>query len=261
MKCLCGTIQSKHLFQTGEYLIVECLACGQVRTLTPKGIGRKQVYQAEDTTVYVEKEQMFRQLFADVVTFIRAFKTSGTLIDIGAGVGLLVDEAKKVGFDAIGFEPSKEMVKAAKKYFDMPLIPSKFSQTRLDSRWKKVDVVVINHVLEHLPDPLQMVSDIRSILVQDGLLIVGVPNFGSFLADWKKARWQSLIPDQHQWHFTIQSLDRLIQPLGFVRVGMREDNHDRSMHPWWKRPAYWVLDHIAVLTGRAEAMLVVYKKI
>ena len=261
MKCICDEVKVRKLFSSGNYVIARCTACGQVRTLTPKGISRKQVYQAEDTMVYVEKEQMFRRLFADVVTFIRGFKTSGTLIDIGAGVGLLVDEAKKVGFDAIGFEPSKEMVKAAKKYFDIPLIPSKFSQTRLDSRWKKVDVVVINHVLEHLPEPLQMIQDIRSVLVKNGLLLIGVPNFGSFLADWKKDRWQSLIADQHRWHFTIQSLDRLIRPLGFVRVGMREDNHDRSMHPWWKRPAYWVLDRMAVLTGRAEAMLVVYKKL
>ncbi|MEK7119222.1 MAG: class I SAM-dependent methyltransferase [Patescibacteria group bacterium] len=269
MKCLCGTIQSKHLFQAGKYPIVACLVCGQVRTVTPKGISRKQVYQAEDVTIYIEKEQIFRRLFADVVTFIRQFKTSGTLIDIGAGVGLLVDEAKIAGFDAIGFEPSKEMVKAAKKEFGIELIPKKFHKATpckrqgsgLENTKTGIDIVVINHVLEHLPNPLDVIRDIRSALVKNGLLVIGVPNFGSFLAIWKKSRWQSLIPDQHRWHFTIQSLDRLIQPLGFIRIGMRQDNHDRSMHPWWKRPAYWMLDLIAVLTGRAEAMLVVYQKI
>lgn len=256
MKCLCGKRRSKFLFHAGKYSIVACLACGQVRTETPKGTSRKQVYEAEDVAIYVEKEQMFRQLFAGVVSFIRQFRKSGTLIDIGAGVGLFVDEARKAGFDAVGFEPSREMVKAAKREFGIALIHSKFYHAKTG-----FDIIVINHVLEHVPNPMSMIQDIRSALVQDGLLIIGVPNFGSFLAGWKKSRWQSLIPDQHRWHFTIQSLDRLVVPLGFMRIGMRQENHDRSMHYWWKRPLYWLLDTVAIMTGRGEAMLAAYQKI
>lgn len=243
------------LFQAGKYSIVMCSDCGQVRTETPRGVVRKQVYRAADTMVYVEKEQMFRTLFADVVAFIRRFKTSGTLIDIGAGVGFLVDEAKKAGFEAVGFEPSIEMVRAAKKEFGIELIPKRFNKAK-----SGVDIVVINHVLEHLPNPRGMIQDIRSVLAQGGLLVVGVPNFGSFLTGWKKARWQSLIPDQHRWHFTVQTLDRLVLPFGFERIGMRQDNHDRSMHYAWKRPLYWLLDTIAIISERGEAMLVAYQR-
>ena len=121
MKCICDEVKVRKLFSSGNCVIARCTACTGADGDT-KGISRKQVYQAEDVTIYIEKEQIFRRLFADVVTFIRQFKTSGTLIDIGAGVGLLVDEAKIAGFDAIGFEPSKEMVKAAKKEFGIELI-------------------------------------------------------------------------------------------------------------------------------------------
>ncbi|MBI3577699.1 class I SAM-dependent methyltransferase [Candidatus Gottesmanbacteria bacterium] len=248
MKCLCTETKTKTLFQSGDYTIVECLACGQVRTESPAKVKRKNFYAAADIAVYIEKEEMFRVLFRRVISFIKRFISSGRFIDIGAGVGLLVDEAKKAGFDAIGFEPSKAAVVAAKKYFGIKL-GSKMTN-------KKVDVVVMNHVLEHLENPKKLLSSVSC-----KFLFIGVPNFGSFLAQLKGGRWQSLIPDQHRWHFTLSTLDALVVPLGFVQVGATYENHDRSMHPLWKRPFYVILDTIALATGKGEAMLVAYKKI
>ena len=258
MKCICGVSKITKLFSAANYKIARCIACGQVRTVTPKGFVRKQLYIAEDTSIYIEKEHMFRILFRQIVRFILQFKPSGILVDIGAGIGLLADEAKNAGFDVTGFEPSKQMADAARKHFGIKLVNGYFSPKKIR---EKADVVVINHVLEHLSDPYKTVSQIKAALKLHGLLVIGVPNFGSFLAMWKKGRWQSLIPDQHRWHFTLQTLDRLVLPFGFVRLGMQQENHERTMHPWWKHPAYLVLDTIAIITGRAEAMLVAYQKI
>ncbi|MBI5449265.1 class I SAM-dependent methyltransferase [Candidatus Gottesmanbacteria bacterium] len=261
MKCLCRATEATALFTAGVFPIVRCCACGQVRTETPRGVVRKQVYRANDADIYVDKEAMFRRLFRDVVNFISQFQSSGTLVDIGAGVGLLVDEARRAGYEAVGLEPSKEMVRAAKKFFGVSLIPSKFSRHSILKARGKVDIIVLNHVLEHLPKPVAILQGAWDVLNPEGLLVIGVPNFGSFLAGWKKDRWQSLIPDQHRWHFTLRSLDRLTVPLGYMRIGMRQENHERSIHYWWKRPLYWLLDMVAIWTGKGEAMLIVYKKI
>lgn len=258
MTCFCKTRKAKKLFQSGNYSIVQCVACGQVWIEAPAKVKRKSIYGAEDIAVYVEKEVMFRDLFRNVISFIRRFITRGTLVEIGAGVGLLVNEAKKAGFDAIGFEPSKVAVAAAKKYFGVILINSE----RYQKLYKTgIDIVLINHVLEHVEDPKKFLADISHSIRDGGFLFIGVPNFGSFMAKLKGGRWQSLIPDQHRWHFTLSTLDALVTPFGFARVGATYENHDRSMHPWWKRPLYAVLDTIALATGKGEAMLVAYQKV
>lgn len=248
MRCLCASTKTKKLFRSGDYTITQCVACGQVRTLTPKGVVRKQEYSKEDIAVYIEKEMMFRELFRNVVLFIKKFQPRGVFVDIGAGAGLLVDEARKAGFDATGFEPSKAAKAAAKKYFGVKL--------RSTYRKQYADVIVINHVLEHLENPKKLLLDLSC-----RFLFIGVPNFGGIMAQFKKGGWQSLIPDQHRWHFTLETLDALVVPFGFTRVGITYENHDRPMHPLWKRPIYAALDTIALATGKAEAMLVAYKKI
>lgn len=254
---MCGSRKVKKLFSSGEYTIMECLACGQVRTESSDKEKRKNFYGAADISVYIEKEAMFRQLFGHVIAFVKRNLASGKLVDVGAGVGLLVNEAIKAGFDAIGFEPSKVSVVAAKKYFGISLLSTLFDKRKV----KSVDGVVINHVLEHVENPKILLSDVADSILANGYLFIGVPNFGSFMAQLKKGRWQSLIPDQHWWHFTLSTLDALIIPFGFQRVGATYENHDRAMHPWWKRPIYGILDTMALATGKGEAMLIAYKKL
>lgn len=255
--CYCSCSKHKELFSYRYYKIVQCSSCNQVRTITPVGIPRVQEYTKDYVAIYIRKEKIFRQIFQRIILFIQKVKKSGTLLDIGAGVGLLVDEAKVAGFDAYGFEPSKYAVIAAKKYFGISLFPNKFNSIIWNT---KSDVIVLNHVLEHLPNPKIMIRDVYVCLNQKGILVIGVPNFGNIISKLKKSRWQSLIPDQHRWHFTIDTLDNLVLPFGFTRIVRTSDNHDRGIHPWWKRPIYFVIDIISTVTGNGEAILVIYKK-
>lgn len=256
-RCYCQETAFAPLFSVKEYTIVRCLSCSQVYTVTKKNARRVGFYSQSDIQVYLEKEQMFRALFRDVLSFIQRFVKKGILIEIGAGVGLLVDEARRAGFDAIGYEPSKAACRAAKRAFGVTLIQMPFRTLRK----QKADVVVMNHVLEHIRDPHAIVSSVTSSLSPGGVFVVGVPNFGSVLARAKKGRWQSLIPDQHRWHFTLHTLDALVVPCGFLRVGVQSSNHDRHIHPLWKRPLYAILDTISTAMKNGEAILVAYQKL
>ena len=120
---------------------------------------------------------------------------------------------------------------------------------------------MVNHVLEHIKDPNRLLSDIKKILVRDGYLFIGVPNFGNIIAQLKKSRWQSLIPEQHRWQFTNSTLDALLARHGFARMGGMSDNHDRAMHPFWKRPLYFLHDAVAEALCCGEAILVAYRKL
>lgn len=257
-KCLCGEYDAIFLFYAGSYRIVRCVTCGQVRTETPKGVKRTQFYDEDNISIYIEKEEMFRKIFRQKLAFIKQFRESGKLLDIGAGVGLFVDEARRAGFDAQGMEPSNSAVFTAKKNFNISLTNKEFNSSDIKS---SASIILINHVLEHMIDPREIILHVQRVLEPTGVLVIGVPNFGSILARLKKDRWQNLIPRQHRWHFTMKTLDALVIPYGFARLGEEHENHDRIMYPMWKRRIYAIIDTIALATGTAEAMLVVYQKL
>lgn len=260
MRCLCGKTKFIPLFPSGLYDVIKCNACEQVRIVAEPGAKKIGYYRQEDVQFYIDKQDMFRSLFRRLLGYVYKFAPRGTLLDIGAGVGLLLDEARKMGYNVIGFEPSRASVVAAKKHFGI----------RLDSRLRgndkrrrgndKIDIIVINHVLEHLANPHTTIRYASKSLSIGGTLVIGVPNFNSFMRWIKRGKWQSLVPAQHLWQFTLHTLDQLVVPYGFRRIGVSYENHDRSMHYFWKRPIYAVLDRIALWTGYAEAMLVIYKK-
>lgn len=254
-RCLCGALGTTLLFRSGVYRVMKCKACGQVRIEAKRNAKRTGYYQEEDVQFYIDHQEMFRILFRRLLGFVHKFTPSGTLLDIGAGVGLLLDEARKMGYNVIGFEPSKASVRAAKKYVGIRLINAEFRV--MDD----VDIIVINHVLEHLKNPRTVIKLCAKTLGGAGTLVIGTPNFNSFMSWIKKGKWQSLIPTQHLWQFTLSTLDQLVTPHGFRRIAVSYENHDRSMHYWWKRPIYMVLDRIALWTGHGEAMLVIYNKI
>lgn len=255
MKCLCGESEATSLFRSGLNDVIECNACKQVRIVAEHGAKKTGYYKKDDVQFYIDKQDMFRSLFRKLLGFIQKFAPNGTLLDIGAGVGLLLDEAREMGYNVIGFEPSRASVAAAKKHFGIKLINSEFKNAKLH-----VDIVIINHVLEHLKDPKEIIRQCSEILRNTGTLVIGAPNFNSFMSRLKRGKWQSLIPTQHRWQFSLSTLDNLVVPHGFRRIAVSYENHDRSIHYWWKKPIYWALDRMALLTGYAEAMVVIYKK-
>ncbi|MEK7592604.1 MAG: class I SAM-dependent methyltransferase [Patescibacteria group bacterium] len=265
MKCYCRASHTTLLFRSGLYDIVWCTSCGQVRTEVRAGVKQRGYYKEEDVRFYIDHQEMFRSLFRKLLGNVYKIAPKGRLLEIGAGVGLLLDEARKIGYAVIGFEPSKASVVAARKNFGITLIPREFHKSaflRSQGRsLKNIDIIVINHVLEHLKRPKKVISLCAETLNRDGVLVIGVPNFQSFMCWIKRGKWQSLVPSQHRWQFSMTTLDQLVVPHGFRRVAVSYENHDRSIHYWWKRPIYELLDHVALLTGHAEAILVIYRKL
>lgn len=68
------------------------------------------------------------------------------------------------------------------------------------------DIVVMWHVLEHLPDPVAALRQIAEIVTPGGLILAAVPNFGSFEARLFSRRWYSLDAPRHLIHFTPDTL-------------------------------------------------------
>jgi len=70
------------------------------------------------------------------------------------------------------------------------------------------DVVRIWHTLEHVPNPRDVVLEAVRLLKPGGLLVIGVPNAGGWMARSWRSLWFDLDLPRHLWHFNVATLRR-----------------------------------------------------
>lgn len=144
--------------------------------------------------------------FKKKLNLISSFGNSEkTLLDIGAGTGDFVLEAKRKGWVVNGVEPNKK----ARSIANDKGVAFLSSLDLIED--KKFQVITLWHVLEHLPDLENQIKKILSFLEPDGTLIIAVPNFKSFDAKHYKGFWAAYDVPRHLWHFSKTSIKLLFQ--------------------------------------------------
>ncbi len=126
-----------------------------------------------------------------------------TLLDVGAGTGDFLLKAKNRNWKVEGVEPNNEAKMLAKeKGIDL------YSGlgTLVD---RKYNVITLWHVLEHLPNLDNQIKQLVSLLDENGTLIIAVPNFKSFDAEYYQKYWAAYDVPRHLWHFSKRSIEKL----------------------------------------------------
>lgn len=209
---VCG--QRLNLFGTTDgVMIFRCSGCGLGMT-HPRGVKIEYTKYHRDA-LYKASIEQFSNIFQKRVDIISKFKESGRALEVGSSTGLLLSLLKVKGWDVLGIEPSKEAATFAKK-MGIETITKTFEQVELEK--ESFDLVVLNHTLEHIHDPLTVIAKARGILKEDGLVFIDVPNFGSLTAKLMGAGWPYILPREHYWHFTKDSLFRILDKSGFKPI-------------------------------------------
>lgn len=83
------------------------------------------------------------------------------------------------------------------------------------------DLVLCNHVLEHLDDPRVAMREFARLLKPNGLLLIGIPNEGCFLAQLRNNLLQRQIKatTDHRFFFTSRKFRRIAKECGFKMEG------------------------------------------
>jgi len=146
------------------------------------------------------KKRSLRKKIKLISTLHRGSKN---LLDIGAGTGDFLKQAKQYNWIISGVEPNEGARKLAQeKGIDL-------SKSIEDFQGKKFDVITLWHVLEHLPDLKKTVLNLETLLNPEGTLIIAVPNFRSYDANYYKTFWAAYDVPRHLWHFSRKSMEKL----------------------------------------------------
>lgn len=140
------------------------------------------------------------------------------LLDIGCGTGDFLNVCKNNGWEVLGIEPNENARTIANnKVNDSVFDIEKLGQLEVGS----FNVITLWHVLEHLPELDNQIATFKRLLNPNGVLIIAVPNYKSYDAGYYKEFWAAYDVPRHLWHFSRQSINKLVSKENMSVVKMK----------------------------------------
>ncbi|WP_291847831.1 class I SAM-dependent methyltransferase [Lutibacter sp.] len=138
---------------------------------------------------------------------INSFNTeTKNLLDVGCGTGDFLATCNSNGWNVVGVEPNQSAKNLARQKISSS---SKIHQNIFEIKLERFDVITLWHVLEHVPDLEEYISQLQKLLKPNGVLVVAVPNYKSFDAIHYKQFWAAYDVPRHLWHFSKKSIQLL----------------------------------------------------
>lgn len=148
------------------------------------------------------------------------------LLDIGCGNGYFIKIAEMTGWEPIGIDFDGKALEAAKNNGARVLSGDVYS---IPISSDSVDYVTLNHVIEHLHDPLTALIEIKRVLKNKGILWIGTPNINSSAHYCSGRLWRGLEPPRHLMIYTLRALEIILTKAGFTNVSNRSVyRHDKD---------------------------------
>lgn len=135
-------------------------------------------------------------------------RAAGRAVDVGCGRGDLAATLIGHGWTMTGVEPSPSAcAAAAARGIDARC----GTLTTVALEPESYDAAVFRHSLEHTNDPLDSLRTVRAAVRPGGLVLITVPNFGSWQARRFGGCWFHLDLPRHRSHFTAAALERALR--------------------------------------------------
>ena len=211
-----------HLWLKDEFLskedfqIYECHNCGLLFTQPRPGKDKIGEYYKSDE--YYSHQENKQGLIPRIYESVKSInlknkcrmatkgKGSGRVLDIGCGVGDFLHSMEELGWQVEGIEPSEEATTIAKKRTKARVYtPEEIGQLN-DEHY---DLITMWHVLEHVDDLKTEIKQLERLLKKGGRLVLALPNFRSYDAQYYKNYWAAYDVPRHLNHFCKKSIYKI----------------------------------------------------
>ena len=166
-------------------------------------------HQRAEPAAYEKMDANSRLKFIDELVV----EHSGSALDVGCGKGLFLAGLRERGWQVAGTELS-EVSSAYARSQGLPVLTTDVETAPYEPG--SFDLITLFHVLEHLPSPASTLTVLHKLLRPGGLLLIEVPNIGSWYARTFGDDWFHYDVPRHLYHFDKQTLHRLMTDHQFV---------------------------------------------
>ncbi|GET36000.1 class I SAM-dependent methyltransferase [Microseira wollei] len=226
---LCGSDDYTVLFESGvaqTNQIVKCNCCGLMyanpRAQEPDCVLIEQ-YDPDFVLSTIrgkyswrnEKEALQVRDYETTKAYLRKnYPQKGLLVEVGSGLGYLLKFFKQDGWDVLGVEPNVGMCKYAERELGIKAIPTILEKAELPD--ESADAVLMMHVIEHVPNPLETLQEVYRILKPGGTFVLETPRYDTLMFKLLGKRERSLSCEGHIYFFTTNTLKTMASKAGFT---------------------------------------------
>ena len=195
--------------------LVRCRGCG-FQFVSPRlrsDLILSSYTEGEDPTYVSQVDARERTFAASLVDIERVAGRKGTLLDIGTAAGAFVAAARSQGWSAEGCEPNKWLAEWGSRHYGITIRQGSVYDQPYERQ--SFDVVTLWDVIEHTPNPRDMLDRCRDLLKPGGVLVVNFPDIGSWIARAMGRRWLFLT-SVHLFYFDRRTMRRMLESAGFT---------------------------------------------
>jgi SAM-dependent methyltransferase len=195
----------------------------------------------------------------------------GRLLDFGCGGGRFLQAMQRAGWQVTGVDASAAAVQTVRQELGLPVVQGSLPHAGLTDG--SFDVVTMNHSLEHVHQPVDVLRAAWRLLAPGGKVVVAVPNMDSLAFRWFGRSWFALDLPRHLTHFTPDTLRRMLEHAGFCPGPVEWIGHSAWLRasaslagrqhaaPRWQRllrvrPLAWTAACYSCWTHQTDAMRV-----
>jgi len=162
-------------------------------------------------------------------SWVRAFGTRGTALEIGCGPGWMLRALRSRGWRVLGNERTIQSTFHASPSNRLPVFVGSLGALKAEPCF---DLIILFQVLEHLPDPFATLQQCAKLLKPGGGIVVAVPNLESWQARFARRFWFGFDVPRHLFHFSTESLAHTLQEIGLSISRIRFASLEHDPYGW-----------------------------
>jgi 2-polyprenyl-3-methyl-5-hydroxy-6-metoxy-1,4-benzoquinol methylase len=167
-------------------------------------------------------------------------KKGERLLEIGSGLGHLAAQLED-SFLTFGMDLNHWAVKQSRPVIHKTDLQTASAQ-ELPFADASFNVVIIKHIVEHLPQPEKAIAEIGRVTAPGGTLILATPNLSSLLKPWKGKRW---IGYQDPTHISLKPPEEWLSLIRTANFSLRRVFSD----------GFWDVPYISVIPKQFQKLI------
>jgi len=242
---ICSSDQTIPFLKKDSFNIVKCLECGLVYVTPRLTFKELEEFYATNYYEYVESYDLDFQRRKGAIRWIRKYKTSGKLLDIGCSVGSMLEAANKY-FDSLGIDVAEWSLEDARKR-NLNVLNGTLEDINFEK--ETFDVVTFTEVIEHIHDPVSFLKEVNRVLKPQGIIYITTGNIDGWRARRDGHKWYYLTPQYHIYFFSPKTIRKILEQSGFEVLEVGGLFPLREMIPLWNHyPNKW--DFVKACIGK-----------